>query len=200
MTKVKSISIEGSEPTPIADKGIDEAQSRNTVANTDVVKVQDGNGVWHAIPFNKFIEVATPLVASIMNNLNLQGNIAKFLGLNSNGAPGVSSVADAAAVLGGGIIQRGEIQFIDYVYSTMGGDGTMLALIKYICANYARRSGTGTTFIVNMVLNTQGCAIIHLYAGTLSDGKPQYGSGIYYTLNSWMKFSIDGYNYSESNL
>ena len=100
MTKVKSISIEGSEPTPIVDKGIDEAQSRNTVANTDVVKVQDGNGVWHAIPFNKFIEVATPLVASIMNNLNLQGNIAKFLGLNANGAPGVSSLADAAAALG----------------------------------------------------------------------------------------------------
>lgn len=100
MTKVKSISIEGSEPTPIVDKGIDEAQSRNTVANTDVVKVQDGNGVWHAIPFNKFIEVATPFVASIMNNLNLQGNIVKFLGLNANGAPGVSSLADAAAALG----------------------------------------------------------------------------------------------------
>ena len=141
MTKVKSISIEGSEPTPIVDKGIDEAQSRNTVANTDVVKVQDGNGVWHAIPFNKFIEVATPLVASIMNNLNLQGNIAKFLGLNANGAPGVSSLADAAAALGVN-------KHSGYVTEIFANNGYNIWSGQFSTSTTDRPTGTGTGFFV----------------------------------------------------
>lgn len=153
------------------------------------------------IPRDNMMNIVLECIGIILNDSskNLGTNVQKALGLQGN-TIGHSTVADFASVLGVDLVKRGDFTFVNYVSSTMGGDGTVLGVIKYLCAKYTRRTETGTTFIVNMLLATQSVGIIHLYAGTLSDGKPQYGSGIYYTLSSWKAFSIQEYNYSETNL